>query len=273
MRTSGSSWLAVPVLALLFMAACGGPAAPQKASSAHTGAVSGGGGGKSATSPAGSAGTSAPEHAWGGGAAWGSLAKLGNYAYQGVITTSDGGKSVTVTVQARYHSPTNYELTIRQGKQHPSQLILASNGHRYLAHGGQQAPMDLGAAGSKSPFGALFDAYEMQVIGPWTGLFTGSRGTYSGPCSVLGRGGSAFRVGGSTPAGVGALTGLGEKVAGSACIDARTKAALKAEFDWSMGSGSKTVTYSDRFQVVAIGTVPAIAAPSGAKPFPGAPGA
>ena len=272
MRAGGSFRLLVPALALPFIMACGSAAASRNAKGAPSGTASVTTSGGVAVSQGAPASKPAGGHTWAGGAAWAGLSKLGNYAYLATTTTTDGAKSATATVEARYHSPTDYELTIRQGKQQAAQLILASNGHRYLVHAGQQAPMDLGAGGSKSPFAALFDAYRMQAAGPWTGLFSGSQGTYSGPCSVLGRPGSAFHVGGATSAAVGAVTGLSEKVAGTTCLDARTKVPLKAEFHWSMAAGSQTMTYSDRFEVTAIGTVPEIPPPSGAKPFPGAPG-
>lgn len=271
MRAPWPSRLVLPVLILLFLAACGGTPATRGAPATPSGSVAGGRGGGGTRPPAGTAPRAAGGATWQGGTAWAALTKLGNYAYQATTTTSDGGQGVAVTVQGRYHSPTDYELTIRQGAQHAVRLILASNGHRYLAQAGQ-APLDLGAGSGKSPYAAMFDVYEMQATGPWIGLFTGSHGTYSGPCSVLGRTGSAFHVGAATPGAVGALTGVSERVAGITCIDARTKAPLKAGFSWSMGVGSQAITYSDRFEVTAVGTVPEIPAPSGAKPFPGAPG-
>ena len=249
-------------LALLLTAACGGSAPPRSAARAR---------GVVATAHA-NADAKGAGQAWDGGAAWADLAKLGNYAYRARTVTTGDGKSVTATIEARYHSAKDYELTIQQGTQKPAELILASNGHRYLLHAGQQAPMDLGAGGSNNPFAALFETYQLQATGPWTELFSGSRGTYRGPCSVLGRSGSAFRVGGATPAALGAVTGLSEKVEGTACIDVHTRAPLTAAFSWSVGSGSQALTYSQRFQVTAIGTVPEIPAAPGAKPFPGATG-
>jgi hypothetical protein len=259
-------------LALLATAACGGAAPPRSASGAPTGAGAqpGGSGGSG-----GSGGTAAPKpaagHPWQGSAAWGALAKLGNYAYRSTVVTASGGQNSTVTVEARYHSPTDYELTIAVGGQKPARLIRADNGHRYLVQPGQGAPLDLGA-GSQSPYGAMFQVYESEATGPWTGLFGGSHGTYAGPCTVLGRLGSAFRVGGASPALAGAVTGARESFSGTACLDARTGAPLRASFQWQLGASGKTLTYSDRMQLTAVGTVPPIPPPSGAKAFPGVPG-
>lgn len=71
----------------------------------------------------------------------------------------------------------------------------------------------------------------------------------------------------------GAATGVKETVSGTACIDAQTQAPLSAEFHWSLAAGGKRMTYSDRMELTALGTVAGILAPRGATSLQGTPGA
>lgn len=207
-------------------------------------------------------------HPWPGILAWAALAKLGNYAYRATVVTTVGGRRSAVTVRARYHGPGDWELVLSPQDSPPVRLIQADNGHQYIVQAGQGPALDLGSAG-KSPYSAMFRAYEYEATGPWTGLFSSSRGAYAGPCSVLGRAGSAYRVGGSTGGMGAAATGVEEAVGGSACIDARTGAPLRGRFRFRLAAGAEGMTYVDRMRVTAWGTVPEIPAPAGAAPLAG----
>ncbi|MDA8066250.1 MAG: hypothetical protein M0031_12260 [Thermaerobacter sp.] len=235
--------VAVAGLALVLAAAGCGPSKPAAAPPAANSS----GGGSVANSPS-----------WNGNGTSQRLSKLGNYSYRSNISLGVQGKQGTaMIVEGYYHSPTQYKLVVSPGTPAQVTLIAADDGHYYYQATGVNYDM-----GTKKP--NSFESMAAEGIGGWGSLWSGAKGTYTGPCSVAGRSGNSFQL---ASAAVG-ISGVSESERGSACVDSATGAPLSSTFEFTVSTSKGSVTDKDSLQVTGVGNVPPIAPPAGAKPMP-----
>ncbi len=122
---------------------------------------------------------------------------------------------------------------------------------------------DLGkkAAG---PYGIILENYA-QIGAAWRDRLAGSTAQRTGSCSAIGRTGIAWRVKFRMPQSA----GVKPYAYGTACTDQGTGAPLQIDLSYkALDASGKPVTFEDRFQLTALGSVPRVIAPQGAAPAP-----
>ncbi len=166
-------------------------------------------------------------------------------------------------MESSYYSPTDYDFVIDPGTAHSVSVIRAQNGHYYFS--GPEGSFDLGTnnqTGLAAAFAAPL-AQRSSIANSWKNTFEGGVARYAGACSVLGRPGNAYDV--SVNLGV---VGSSGHETGVTCVDRATGAPLRSELSWSVTANGKTTRFSDLLEMTAIGNVPPILPPAGARPFP-----
>lgn len=224
-------------------------------------------GGCGATSPGSGA---AP---WNGAAAWKDLVKLGNYSYASSALEGYNFQAQEIVQSGSYADSSAYVLTLHGVSATQSWLgisRLIRTGGQYYGHVAYPTPKsglkvgwyDLGSSMSTA-YSYTLTEYSL-LSGLWTNRLGKSTASYTGGCSVAGRSGFGYTVHFKLNPGIGRRSANG-----TACVDEKTGALLKADFVLhATDPTGAPVVFQDHFSVISVGDIAAPSVPAGSKPAP-----
>lgn len=211
--------------------------------------------------------------AWNGKAVFSRLSRLGNFSFNAVFFEAYDYQALLQTESGAFHNGADYSLALSLKSASftwpEADHLIHAGGQDYLyllkvpaGAGVRTGWLALGPSPAADYQGTVQD-FQL-IFQYWSQRLSGTKGSYVGPCQVLGRNGDLYQVLLPLPSNL--KTG---PVKAAVCVDARTGAPLNASATLHTKQPSgQPIDVTDRFDVTDIGSVPVIAAPSGAEVAP-----